>query len=105
MTEQPELFTALLVGFFGSGHCLVMCGGMASALQMMMQQGPPGQAPQPGMGMQGVPEEMMGQLSPEMMGMQGAPPGMYQDMMGQPLSPDEELMLMAGLTPQMRGQQ
>ena len=38
MTEQPELFTALLVGFFGSGHCLVMCGGMASALQMMMQQ-------------------------------------------------------------------
>lgn len=38
MTDQPELLTALLVGFFGSGHCLVMCGGMASALQMMMRQ-------------------------------------------------------------------
>lgn len=38
MIEKPELITALLVGFFGSGHCLVMCGGMASALQMMMQQ-------------------------------------------------------------------
>lgn len=38
MTAQPELVTALLIGFFGSGHCLVMCGGMASALQMMMNQ-------------------------------------------------------------------
>lgn len=37
MSEHPQLLTALLVGFFGSGHCLVMCGGMASALQMMMK--------------------------------------------------------------------
>jgi sulfite exporter TauE/SafE len=36
MVEQAGLVTALLVGFFGSGHCIAMCGGMASALQMMM---------------------------------------------------------------------
>ena len=31
-----DYFPAFLVGLLGSGHCLVMCGGMASALQMMM---------------------------------------------------------------------
>lgn len=30
------LLPALLIGFLGSGHCLVMCGGIVSALQMMM---------------------------------------------------------------------
>ncbi len=30
------LLPGLLVGFLGSGHCLVMCGGIVSALQMMM---------------------------------------------------------------------
>ncbi|HCU64364.1 MAG TPA: hypothetical protein DF774_01245 [Rheinheimera sp.] len=34
------LLPALLIGFLGSGHCLVMCGGIVSALQMMM----PGQS-------------------------------------------------------------
>ncbi len=34
--EFSLLVSALLVGFFGSGHCVVMCGGMASAMQMMM---------------------------------------------------------------------
>lgn len=36
-----ELLAALLIGLLGSGHCLVMCGGIASALQMMM----PGKTP------------------------------------------------------------
>lgn len=36
MMDLPQLLTALLIGFFGSGHCFVMCGGMASALQLMM---------------------------------------------------------------------
>lgn len=40
MTMHIELFSALLpallIGFLGSGHCLVMCGGIVSALQMMM---------------------------------------------------------------------
>ncbi len=40
MTAPAELLSALLpallIGFFGSGHCLVMCGGLVSALQMMM---------------------------------------------------------------------
>lgn len=31
-----ELLAALLIGLLGSGHCLAMCGGIASALQMMM---------------------------------------------------------------------
>ncbi|MBU1436041.1 MAG: sulfite exporter TauE/SafE family protein [Gammaproteobacteria bacterium] len=31
-----EFLAALLIGLLGSGHCLVMCGGIASALQMMM---------------------------------------------------------------------
>lgn len=35
------LLPGLLVGFLGSGHCLVMCGGIVSALQMMM----PNQSP------------------------------------------------------------
>ncbi len=38
MMEFSLLFSAFLVGLFGSGHCVVMCGGMASALQMMMGQ-------------------------------------------------------------------
>jgi sulfite exporter TauE/SafE len=31
-----EMLAAVLIGLSGSGHCLVMCGGIASALQMMM---------------------------------------------------------------------
>ncbi|WP_233079451.1 sulfite exporter TauE/SafE family protein [Rheinheimera soli] len=31
-----NLFAALTIGFLGSSHCLVMCGGIASALQLSM---------------------------------------------------------------------
>jgi len=31
-----DLLAAMVIGLLGSGHCLVMCGGIASALQMMM---------------------------------------------------------------------
>lgn len=31
-----EMLAAVLIGLSGSGHCLVMCGGIASALQMML---------------------------------------------------------------------
>jgi len=31
-----ELAAALVIGFLGSSHCLVMCGGIASALQLSM---------------------------------------------------------------------
>lgn len=31
-----DMLAAVLIGLLGSGHCLVMCGGIASALQMMM---------------------------------------------------------------------
>ncbi len=41
MTVPVELLSALLIGFLGSGHCLVMCGGIVSALQMIM----PNQSP------------------------------------------------------------
>ncbi len=33
-----DMLAAVLIGLLGSGHCLVMCGGIASALQMMMPQ-------------------------------------------------------------------
>jgi sulfite exporter TauE/SafE len=33
-----NLFAALSIGFLGSSHCLVMCGGIASALQLAMPQ-------------------------------------------------------------------
>lgn len=33
-----NLFAALGIGFLGSSHCLVMCGGIASALQLSMPQ-------------------------------------------------------------------
>ncbi len=36
---SAELLSALLVGLFGSSHCLLMCGGMAGALQLMMPGG------------------------------------------------------------------
>lgn len=34
MTEasMPLVLSALLLGFFGSAHCLAMCGGIAGAL-------------------------------------------------------------------------
>ncbi len=32
MTEPLSLLTALLLGLFGSSHCLVMCGGIAAAI-------------------------------------------------------------------------
>jgi sulfite exporter TauE/SafE len=31
-----DIFAAFFVGLFGSAHCLLMCGGMAGALQMLM---------------------------------------------------------------------
>jgi sulfite exporter TauE/SafE len=31
-----DMLAAVMIGLLGSGHCLVMCGGIASALQMMM---------------------------------------------------------------------
>lgn len=31
-----DLLAALLIGFLGSGHCLVMCGGIVGALQLAM---------------------------------------------------------------------
>lgn len=33
---NPDIFAAFFVGLFGSAHCLLMCGGMAGALQMLM---------------------------------------------------------------------
>jgi hypothetical protein len=33
---NPDLLAAFFVGLFGSTHCLLMCGGMAGALQMLM---------------------------------------------------------------------
>lgn len=39
MILSPELMlSALLLGLFGSGHCLAMCGGFAAALQLSMRQ-------------------------------------------------------------------
>lgn len=32
MTGQLDLFSALLMGLAGSGHCLAMCGGLAGAM-------------------------------------------------------------------------
>lgn len=32
----PDLLAALLIGLIGSSHCLVMCGGIAAALQLSM---------------------------------------------------------------------
>ncbi|WP_462164011.1 sulfite exporter TauE/SafE family protein [Pseudoalteromonas xiamenensis] len=32
--NEINLFAAFLMGLFGSGHCLVMCGGVASSLQL-----------------------------------------------------------------------
>lgn len=37
---NPDIFAAFFVGLFGSAHCLLMCGGMAGALQIMMPQSP-----------------------------------------------------------------
>ena len=67
--------------------------------QGVMQQG----AIQPqGLAGPGVPPQMQGQLTPEMLNMgvgQGAEaaPGIYQQMIGQPLGEDEELDRMAML--------
>jgi uncharacterized protein len=33
-----DLLAALLIGFLGSSHCLVMCGGIVAALQLAMPQ-------------------------------------------------------------------
>ncbi|MBV2129725.1 sulfite exporter TauE/SafE family protein [Arsukibacterium indicum] len=33
-----DLFAALLIGFLGSSHCIVMCGGIIAALQLAMPQ-------------------------------------------------------------------
>ena len=33
---NADLLAALLIGFIGSSHCLVMCGGIAGALQLSM---------------------------------------------------------------------
>ncbi|MDX1392120.1 MAG: sulfite exporter TauE/SafE family protein, partial [Rheinheimera sp.] len=31
-----DLLAALMIGLIGSSHCLVMCGGIAAALQLSM---------------------------------------------------------------------
>ncbi len=36
MTEPLNFAAAVLIGLLGSGHCLVMCGGIVSALQLLM---------------------------------------------------------------------
>jgi uncharacterized protein len=33
---NTDFITALVIGFIGSSHCLVMCGGIAAALQLSM---------------------------------------------------------------------
>ncbi|MDO6683230.1 MULTISPECIES: sulfite exporter TauE/SafE family protein [unclassified Oceanobacter] len=40
MIEPLSLLTALLLGLFGSSHCLVMCGGIAAAIGTRSQQQP-----------------------------------------------------------------
>lgn len=67
---------------------------------------PPGMAAQaPGM-VPGLPPEMQGQLTPEMLGilpgMEQQMPGIYNEMVGRPLSPEEELARLAGIPPQLR---
>jgi sulfite exporter TauE/SafE len=42
MTEALTLSAALLLGFAASGHCIVMCGGIASALGMATATNPAG---------------------------------------------------------------
>lgn len=37
MLSPDVILSALLLGLFGSGHCLAMCGGFAAALQLSMQ--------------------------------------------------------------------
>lgn len=39
---NADLLAALLIGFIGSSHCLVMCGGIATALQLSMPAQSPG---------------------------------------------------------------
>jgi hypothetical protein len=39
MNESLNLTAAFLIGFLGSGHCLVMCGGIVGALQLLMPDG------------------------------------------------------------------
>ena len=36
---SPDYLAALLIGLLGSSHCLVMCGGIASALQLSVPAG------------------------------------------------------------------
>ena len=40
MIEPLSLLTALLLGLFGSSHCLVMCGGIAAAIGSRSQHQP-----------------------------------------------------------------
>ena len=42
MNEWMLLATALAAGFFGSPHCLGMCGGIVSALGFALQSQTPG---------------------------------------------------------------
>jgi hypothetical protein len=35
---SADLFAALLIGFLGSSHCIVMCGGIVAALQLALPQ-------------------------------------------------------------------
>ena len=65
---------------------------------------PPGMPPE-GMqppGLPGIPGEMTGQLTPEMLGIPpGAPPGMFQELMGQPLSEEEMMRRQMGVPPEI----
>lgn len=68
--------------------------------QLLAQGGPPVQPA--GLAGPGVPPQMQGQLTPELLGMGAgqnpeAVPGMYQQMIGQPMNPNEELDALAML--------
>ncbi|MFN8468566.1 MAG: hypothetical protein U0X20_23610 [Caldilineaceae bacterium] len=81
--------------------------GMPPQMMMPPQGGPPpGPMPLQAPGMiQGIPPQMQGGLTPEAMGI---PPeldglGVYQQMLGQQMSPEEEEQRMMGLPPGMQG--
>lgn len=63
--------------------------------------GPGGPIQPPGLAMDsGLPPEMQGQLTPEMMGLgPDLDPAVWAQLMGQPLSPNEELNQLSGLPP------
>ncbi len=76
-------------------------GGMPGGMQMppgMPQGGPmPIQPPSMNMDAGTIPPQMGAQLSPEMMGLQGIDPIIFQQLMGRPMPPGEELNALGGV--------